>query len=122
MSFGLNSSSKRQEEISASTTSAGWSGEYLAIVKQKKEVSAWLASQPSTAKLAIHYYDANKKRHTIKIEGTKEHAQVRLGGILKEGKQSVKTKTNFKEYGQWWLENCAKEILKNLPTRSMSGL
>jgi hypothetical protein len=41
-------------------SSAGWSGEYLAMVKQKKEVSAWLASQPSTAKLGIHYYDADK--------------------------------------------------------------
>jgi hypothetical protein len=91
------------------------------MVKQKKEVRAWLASQPSTAKLPIHYYDANRKRHTIKTEDTKEQAQVHLDEMLKAGKQSVNTKTNFKDYGQWWLENCAKEI-KNLPTRTMSGL
>jgi integrase len=63
-------------------------------------------------KLAIDYYDANKKRHTLKFDGTKEQAQIRLGEILKGGKQAVNTKTNFKDYGQWWLENCAKGDIK----------
>jgi hypothetical protein len=63
-------------------------------------------------KQAIDYYDANKKRHTIKFDGTKEEAQIRLGEILKGGKQAVNTKTNFKEYGKRWLENCAKGEIK----------
>jgi hypothetical protein len=102
MSFGLNSSRKpsRGDFYKHHHPPAG-QGSIWQMVKQKKEVSAWLASQPSTAKLAIHYYDANKKRHTIKTEGTKEQAQVRLDEILKDGKQSVNTKTNFKDYGQW---------------------
>ena len=46
------------------------------MVKQKKEVSAWLASQPSAAKLVIHYYDANKN---LLLNGE------RLTKVMREG-------------------------------------
>ena len=63
-------------------------------------------------KTAIDYYDENKKRHTIKFDGTKEQALIRLAEILKGGKKSVNTKTTFKEHGEWWLKNCAKGEIK----------
>jgi integrase len=63
-------------------------------------------------KQIIDYYDSNKKRHQVKVDGTKEDALIRLAEILKGGKKPVNTKKSFKDHGEWWLANCAKGEIK----------
>src|SRR5688572_9540139 len=63
-------------------------------------------------KQIIDYYDSNKKRHQVKVDGSKEDALIRLAEILKGGKKPVNTKKLFKDHGDWWLANCAKGEIK----------
>ena len=54
-----------------------------------------------------------KKRAIEAVEeDTREAAKRRLAEILKTGEQ-VGSKATFKEYGDWWLENCAKGAIKD---------
>jgi integrase len=45
-------------------------------------------------------------------EDSREAAKRRLAEILKTGEQ-VGSKATFKEYGDWWLENCANGTIKD---------
>ena len=56
----------------------------------------------------LDWYDENKKRHIEKIEGGRESAERRLAEVIKGGKKSPKNNQTFKEYAEWWLENCAR--------------
>jgi len=53
-----------------------------------------------------------KKRAIERVEeDTREAGKRRLAEILKTGEQ-IGSKATFKEYGDWWLENCAKGAIK----------
>ena len=54
-----------------------------------------------------------KKRAIERVEeDTREAGKRRLAEILKTGEQ-IGSKATFKEYGDWWLENCAKRTIKD---------
>jgi hypothetical protein len=57
----------------------------------------------------VDWRDPLTKKRAIEIveEDTREAAKRRLAEILKTGEQ-IGSKATFKEYGEWWLENCAK--------------
>ncbi len=63
-------------------------------------------------KWVVDWYDENKKRHIEKVEGGREDAEKRLAEVIKGGKKSPKNNQTFKEYAEWWLENCAKGEIK----------
>src|SRR5262249_15040148 len=53
-----------------------------------------------------------KKRAIERVEeDTREAGKRQLAEILKTGEQ-IGSKATFKEYGDWWLENCAKGAIK----------
>jgi integrase len=61
----------------------------------------------------VDYRDSNEIRHTPSFGRDKKAAENRLAEILK-GRDSgrvIETRT-FKEYGDWWLENCARGAIK----------
>jgi len=60
----------------------------------------------------VDWYDENKKRHIEKIEGGREDAEKRLAEVIKGGKKSPNNNQTFKQYAEWWLENCAKGEIK----------
>jgi integrase len=61
----------------------------------------------------VDWRDPITKKRAIESveEDTREAAKRRLAEILKTGEQ-VGSKATFKEYGDWWLENCAKGAIK----------
>lgn len=59
----------------------------------------------------IDYYDENKHRHIFQVESQEEGFE-RLSKIEGNGRKAPNKKT-FKEYGEWWLENCAKVAVKD---------
>ena len=61
----------------------------------------------------VDWRDPITKKRAIEAveEDTREAAKRRLAEILKTGEQ-VGSKATFKEYGDWWLENCAKGSIK----------
>jgi integrase len=61
----------------------------------------------------VDWRDPLTKKRAIEAieEDTREAAKRRLAEILKTGEQ-VGSKATFKEYGDWWLENCAKGSIK----------
>lgn len=61
----------------------------------------------------VDWRDPITKKHAIETveEDTREAAKRRLAEILKTGEQ-IGSKATFKEYGDWWLENCAKGTIK----------
>src|SRR4029453_12755718 len=61
----------------------------------------------------VDWRDPITKKRAIEVveEDTREAAKRRLAEILKTGEQ-VGSKATFKEYGDWWLENCAKGSIK----------
>ena len=61
----------------------------------------------------VDWRDPITKKRAIEAveEDTREAAKRRLAEILKTGEQ-VGSKATFKEYGDWWLENCAKGAIK----------
>ena len=61
-------------------------------------------------KLVIDYYDEKKKRHIYQVD-TQEDGFKRLADIEASGRKAPNKKT-FKEYGEWWLKNCAKGNMK----------
>ncbi len=60
----------------------------------------------------VDWYDENKKRHIDKVEGGREDAERKLAEVIKGGKKSPTNNQTFKEYTEWWLENCAKGEIK----------
>jgi integrase len=62
----------------------------------------------------VDWRDPITKKRAIETveEDTREAAKRRLAEILKTGEQ-VGSKATFKEYGEWWLENCAKGAIKD---------
>jgi hypothetical protein len=90
----------RQEETSQAPSSACWSG--VSGNGQTEEGGSRMACITTKhGKTGDPLLRCQQEAPHHKTEGTKEEAQVRLDEILKEGKQSVNTKTNFKDYGQW---------------------
>jgi integrase len=61
----------------------------------------------------VDWRDPITKKRAIEAveEDSREAAKRRLAEILKVGEQ-LGTKAAFKEYGDWWLENCAKGVIK----------
>ena len=63
---------------------------------------------PKTASLPVD----SKKRHIEQVDPTtREQAEKRLAEIVRAGKMAVTNQT-FKQYGDWWLENCASGEIK----------
>lgn len=62
----------------------------------------------------VDWRDPITKKRAIEAveEDSREAAKRRLAEILKTGEQ-VGNKATFKEYGDWWLENCAKGAIKD---------
>ena len=62
----------------------------------------------------VDWRDPITKKRAIEAveEDTRDAAKRRLAEILKTGEQ-VGCKATFKEYGDWWLENCAKGAIKD---------
>jgi integrase len=62
----------------------------------------------------VDWRDPITKKRAIEAveEDTREAAKRRLAEILKTGEQ-IGSKATFKEYGDWWLENCAKGAIKD---------
>ena len=62
----------------------------------------------------VDWRDPITKKRAIEAveEDSREAAKRRLAEILKTGEQ-VGSKATFKEYGDWWLENCAKGAIKD---------
>jgi integrase len=62
----------------------------------------------------VDWRDPITKKRAIEAVGedSREAAKRRLAEILKTGEQ-VGSKATFKEYGDWWLENCAKGAIKD---------
>jgi hypothetical protein len=63
-------------------------------------------------KWVVDYRDSQGRRHWETKED-KKSAQDRLSEILK-GQDTIAVAENrtFKEYGEWWLDNCAKGAIK----------
>src|SRR5215510_3465022 len=58
----------------------------------------------------IDYYDEKKQRHIFQVESQEEGFK-RLAEIEGSGRKAPNKQT-FKEYGEWWLKNCAKGSIK----------
>src|SRR5262249_1660819 len=61
-------------------------------------------------KLVVDYRDANGKRHRLQVESREEGH--RLLAEIEANERREPIKGTFKEYGEWWLENCAKGNIK----------
>lgn len=64
-------------------------------------------------KWVVDWRDPNGKRFIETVEGDRDTAKRRLGEILKAGEKSVSKRLTFKDYGEWWLDNCAKGSIKD---------
>jgi hypothetical protein len=63
-------------------------------------------------KWVVDWYDESRKRHIEQADpSTREQAEKRLAEIVHAGKRAVTNQT-FKEYGEWWLESCARDEIK----------
>ena len=63
-------------------------------------------------KWVVDWRDDGGKRY-IEARADKDDAEQRLAEIIKGGKKPVNNKQTFKEYAEWWLENCAKGNIKD---------
>ena len=59
----------------------------------------------------VDWRDPSGKRF-IEAAEDKEAAENRLAEVIKSGKAPASKRLTFKEYGEWWLENCAKSAIK----------
>ena len=61
----------------------------------------------------VDWRDPVTKKRSIEPveENTREAAKRRLAEIISTGEQ-ITTKSTFREYGDWWLANCAKGTIK----------
>jgi integrase len=59
----------------------------------------------------VDWRDERKKRHLDQVASEAEgHRRL---AELKENEMKAPNKNSFKEYGEWWLENCAKGEIKD---------
>ncbi len=63
-------------------------------------------------KWVVDWRDDGGKRY-IEARTDKDDAEHRLAEIIRGGKKPVNNKQTFKEYAEWWLENCAKGNIKD---------
>ncbi len=63
-------------------------------------------------KWVVDWRDPTGKRFIETVDGDRDAAKRRLGEILKSGEQSASKRLAFQEYGEWWLENCARGSIK----------
>jgi integrase len=54
--------------------------------------------------------DPSGKRY-IEAQPDKDTAEQRLASVIRSGKQGASKRLSFKDYGDWWLENCAKGVI-----------
>jgi len=64
-------------------------------------------------KWVVDWRDIGGKRHIEAVEGNREAAEERLAAIIKTGKKPINNQQTFKEYAEWWLENCAEGNIKD---------
>lgn len=57
--------------------------------------------------------DPSGKRYIETVDGDRAAAERRLAEIVRSGKQGANKRLTFEEYGDWWLENCAKSQIKD---------
>jgi site-specific recombinase XerD len=64
-------------------------------------------------KWVVDWRDPITKKRSIEAveENTREAAKRRLAEVIKTDER-ITSKATFKEYGDWWLENCAKGTVK----------
>lgn len=62
-------------------------------------------------KWVVDYRDSQGKRHW-ETKDDKKAAQDRLTEILKPKEPQITDNRTFEQYGNWWLENCAKGAIK----------
>ena len=60
----------------------------------------------------VDWRDPSGKRSIETVDGGRDSAERRLAEVVSTGKQSASKKLTFKDYGEWWLENCAKGNIK----------
>jgi len=60
----------------------------------------------------VDWRDPSGKRFIEKVDGGRDSAERRLAEVVSTGKQSASKKLTFGDYGEWWLENCAKGSVK----------
>jgi len=73
-------------------------------------------------KWAIDWRDIGGKRHIEVVEGGRDAAEVRLAEVVKGGKQPVNNRQTFKEYSEWWLENCVQGNIKDSTLREYEAV
>jgi integrase len=63
-------------------------------------------------KWVVDWRDPVTKKRSIELveENTREAGKRRLAGILST-EERITSKSTFQEYGEWWLENCAKGVV-----------
>jgi len=59
----------------------------------------------------VDWRDPTGKRF-IEAAEEKEAAENRLAEVIRSGKAPASKRLTFQEYGEWWLENCAKQSIK----------
>jgi len=64
-------------------------------------------------KWVIDYRDTEGKRHWITVDGNRQDAEQELSKIIGAGKRPVNRKITVRQQAQNWLENEAKQRLKN---------
>lgn len=60
----------------------------------------------------VDWRDENGKRHIEAVDGKRDDAERRLAEIVDRGKKPVNKNLKFREYGEWWLENCERGTVK----------
>jgi integrase len=71
----------------------------------------------------VDWRDPITKKRSIETveENTREAAKRRLAEILKTDER-ITTRSSFQEYGDWWLENCAKGTVKSSTYREYQAV
>jgi integrase len=69
----------------------------------------------------VDWRDPNGKR-TIETCEDKDAAERRFAEVIRNGKQRASKRLTFKEYGNWWLENCAKGEIKESTYQEYEGV
>ncbi|MBI3001973.1 MAG: site-specific integrase [Deltaproteobacteria bacterium] len=64
-------------------------------------------------KWLVDWRDPSGKRFIETVDGDRDAAKRRLGEVLKAGEKSASKRLMFKDYGGWWLENCARGSIKD---------
>ena len=64
-------------------------------------------------KWVVDWRDPNGKRFIETVDGDRDAAKRRLGEVLKAGEKSASKRLTFQDYGEWWLENCARGSIKD---------